>query len=124
VNRGERDEQLIREETVIGREVAHDGRLHEGAAGHVAVEQTLAADEDAAVAPRLGDRGREALDRPLVDDRAEPDAPEQRVASAIGTAVLRFSGRSRLLVIGRLTGVPTPCAAQAAGAGTRLLTLM
>ena len=72
VDRGERREELVAEQAVVGRQVADDRRLDVVAAVHALVGQPLAADEDAAVAPRLGDRLLVAVDRALVDDRAQP----------------------------------------------------
>ena len=65
---------------MVGREPADDGRLDEEPAGEIAVGQVLAADEDRAVAARLGDRLLVPVDGLLVDDRAEPVLALDRVA--------------------------------------------
>ena len=63
-----------------GRQAADDGRLDEEPAREVAVGEVLAADEDRAVAARLGDRLLVPIDGLLVDDRAEPVLALDRVA--------------------------------------------
>ena len=67
---------------MVGREAPHDRRAPANGVPtvQVALRQALAADEDAAVTPRVGDRGEVALDRTLVDHRAEPVGPDERIA--------------------------------------------
>ena len=61
-------------------EAADDRRLDVEPAREVAVGEVLAADEDRAVAARLGDRLLVPVDGLLVDDRAEPVLALDRVA--------------------------------------------
>src|SRR5262245_41034923 len=58
-----------------GRQAADDGRLDVVTAG-----QVLATGEHRPIAPRLADRGLVPVDSTLVDDRAEPVGPHERVA--------------------------------------------
>ena len=80
MDRRERREQLIAEDPVVGRQGAHDRRLHVEPAGQVAIAEALAADEHRPVAARLGDSRLVPVDGALVDDRAEPVRPDERVA--------------------------------------------
>ena len=79
-DRRERREQLVAEQPVRRRQPADDRRLDVEAARQVAVGEVLAAGEDRPVAARLGDRRLVAVDGPLVDDRAQPVGPDERVA--------------------------------------------
>jgi len=76
----ERREELIAEHAMVGRQAAHDGRLDVEAARQVALVQALPADQHLAIASCLAHRLLMAVDRALVDDRAEPVLADDRVA--------------------------------------------
>ena len=63
-----------------GGQVADHGRFDVEAAREVTLGQVFAAGEDGAVAARLRDRRLMAIDRALIDDRAEPVGPDERIA--------------------------------------------
>ena len=100
---GEGREELVAEEPMVGRQVADHGRLDVEAASQVAVGETLAAGEDAAVTARLGHGLLVAVHGRLVGQGSQPVVAQQRVAD--GDALGLLDQQAHQLVVDRALDV-------------------
>ena len=96
----ERREELVAEEAMVRRQMAHDRGLDVEAPSEVAVAEGLAAGEDGAVRARLGDGLLVPVDGGLVGQRSQPVLAHERVAD--GDALGLLDEQAHQLIVDRL----------------------